>query len=550
MAGPLASLGNLFTGLWDRWAGTGWGRTRVLLPGSRFDHERAAGDLWMNGTVAIGLNWIGDRAHRPSVRVSRIDPSTGDWDPVGNHQLERLWAWCNPFYHRQVMERGIKLALTVDGNVFLHVIRSRSGKPVQLWWVDPARVSPLYPSDGSRYLDKWRVTVDSTWYDVPTEDMVHIRRGIDPRNDRLGVAPLKALLREVCADNEVAGYTAALMRNSGVPGLMIVPDSDTLKPTLKDAEQIKERISDGFTGEGRGAAIVLGGKYKVESVGFSPEQLALDKIPLHIIAKLAAVIGVPAMAMGLPDPTNKYENVGAAIRIGWDTVQGLNDLTADAVRWQLLPQFGDDPFATVMEYVYDLVTELQENMEVKSRRIREEVKVGIRTYEEAREELGLDDEPEGQFYQNTRPVLLAPKGGDGANDGASEGTPTEGAMPADPSVTGAPVQDAALNGAQIQSLVDIVAQVVAGTLPGESARAMIRAAFPTLGEDEINGIVGPAEKFKPDVPSPIAPTGQPANPTEGEVMKAALDVLEGIKARLPKVGANGTNGANLHAGRL
>ena len=60
------------------------------------------------------------------------------------------------------------------------------------------------------------------------------------------------------------------------------------------------------------------------------------------------------------------------------------------------------------------------------------------------------------------------------------------------------VQDAALNGAQVKSLLEMVTAVVLGQLPAESARAMIVAAFPTLDQETINAIVTPAAKFTPD----------------------------------------------------
>lgn len=50
------------------------------------------------------------------------------------------------------------------------------------------------------------------------------------------------------------------------------------------------------------------------------------------------------------------------------------------------------------------------------------------------------------------------------------------------------VSDTALNGAQITSLVDIVAQVSTGLLPKDSAKSIVQAAFPTLSVVTINQI--------------------------------------------------------------
>jgi hypothetical protein len=47
-------------------------------------------------------------------------------------------------------------------------------------------------------------------------------------------------------------------------------------------------------------------------------------------------------------------------------------------------------------------------------------------------------------------------------------------------------EDAALNGAQVSSLVEIITQVGTGALPKQSAKAVIEAAFPAMDEQTIN----------------------------------------------------------------
>lgn len=57
----------------------------------------------------------------------------------------------------------------------------------------------------------------------------------------------------------------------------------------------------------------------------------------------------------------------------------------------------------------------------------------------------------------------------------------------------------ALNGAQIASLLQIVTQIVTGQLPYDTGRAVIVASFPTLTDEEIDGILEPAKTFEPVV---------------------------------------------------
>jgi hypothetical protein len=53
------------------------------------------------------------------------------------------------------------------------------------------------------------------------------------------------------------------------------------------------------------------------------------------------------------------------------------------------------------------------------------------------------------------------------------------------------IQQAALNGAQVTSMVEIVTAVTLGTMPKETGRALISAAFPSLTDEEINNIISP-----------------------------------------------------------
>lgn len=56
---------------------------------------------------------------------------------------------------------------------------------------------------------------------------------------------------------------------------------------------------------------------------------------------------------------------------------------------------------------------------------------------------------------------------------------------------GAAVADTALNGAQVTSLVEILAAVSAGTLPVESARPLILAAFPSFDDARVESMLAP-----------------------------------------------------------
>jgi hypothetical protein len=57
------------------------------------------------------------------------------------------------------------------------------------------------------------------------------------------------------------------------------------------------------------------------------------------------------------------------------------------------------------------------------------------------------------------------------------------------------VQAAALNGAQIASLLTVIQQVTAKQLSPETAKEVLRVSFPSISEDQINTLVDTAAAF-------------------------------------------------------
>jgi hypothetical protein len=65
------------------------------------------------------------------------------------------------------------------------------------------------------------------------------------------------------------------------------------------------------------------------------------------------------------------------------------------------------------------------------------------------------------------------------------------------------VQDTALNGSQVESLLTIVTNVKMGLLPKEAGKALVDAAFPSLTPEQINSIFDPIKVD--DGPPPVVP---------------------------------------------
>jgi len=126
--------------------------------------------------------------------------------------------------------------------------------------------------------------------------MIHLRQNVDPNNMRKGLAPLRGVLREIAGDEAAGQYTAALLHNMAVPGVILSPRDDQMGgPTREEAEAIAEMYKEKFGGKNRGAPMVLSGAMNVEVVSFSPDQMKLAELRRIPEERVSAVLGVPAV---------------------------------------------------------------------------------------------------------------------------------------------------------------------------------------------------------------------------------------------------------------
>ncbi len=382
-------------GIFSRWGGSGYGGSSVFYPGSRIDHAAEAGDPWANSVVALGLKWLGDRFPRPLMQVSKID-AEGTYLPLGRHDLVDLWQHPNEYYTGRTLSKATGLSLLTSGNAYIFKARDGAGRVAELWWLPHFKVEPTW--DGDEFISGYSVDTDKGKRPLAREDVIHIRDGIDPHNPRKGLSAFAALMREMCAVNEEGTYNASLLRNRGVPGLMIIPDDPNINDTAEDARRMRERIREAITGDNRGETVVFKKKYRVEQVGFSPREMSVEALTSVAMAKLASATGVALMSMGLPDPGKTYANFESANRYSWGSVVSIQELIAESLRYQLLPEFKVDPARFVVEYDYSDIQEMQESLDALWTRVIEGFKSGVITQNEARDRLSFDAIPDGDRW--------------------------------------------------------------------------------------------------------------------------------------------------------
>ncbi len=381
------------------------------LPGSRFDYAREVGDGTGSSTVAAPLEWIGRNFPAAVPTLWKVEGDEEEKEP--DHPMLRLLARPNPYYSGALNWKAVVTDWFVDGNGYLLVVRDMLKTPRELWWAPAETMEPKGTT--TEFVTHYEYRPNGIAIQIEPEDVIHFRNGIDKDNPRKGRSPLKSVLREIFTDDEAANFTAQLLKNMGVPGMVISPDVDGYVMNDEEAEAAKAHVTANFTGDKRGEPLVTNGRTKVQPYGFSPKELNLKDIRRIPEERVTAVLGVPAIVAGLGAGLDRstFSNFSEAREAAYEEcIIPTQGLIAEEIRFQLLPLFEDDPYLWRFAFDTTGVRVLQEDKDKLSERLGQQVKDGIRTVAEARRELGLETDDADEVYLRPYSAIEVPKGED------------------------------------------------------------------------------------------------------------------------------------------
>jgi HK97 family phage portal protein len=199
-------------------------------------------------------------------------------------------------------------------------------------------------------------------------------------------------VREIASDTAATQFSDALLRNFGVPGLVVqVPPGASLSDD--QAEALKQQLQTRFGFENRGNVGVLTAGATMQQFGFSPQELNLEALHNVPETRIAAVMGVPPAVAGLGVGLAQTSNFASMkqVRENFTEVTVIPAWRMDAATFnhQLKPDFTDEPDVRV---AYDLskVRALQEDRTALFTRLDNAVRTGWVMPNEARAEVGLE----------------------------------------------------------------------------------------------------------------------------------------------------------------
>jgi phage portal protein BeeE len=420
-----ADAGHLKTvGGWPASYGSGSGYSFAPALAQR-DYAALVGSLADNPVVSIALRWI-----RQNVAQGRIvcgEESEGEYEVVDDHPLIRSpdagksWAnWAeggrgllrrpNPFDSWPAMLGGTTDCLAVDGNAYWLKARNGLDDVAELYWAPNHQVEVVAGPDvgieGSPIIGYWFChNRGKSWFE-PTE-VVHFRAGRDPYARHMGLSDLKRQVRNAAGIAAGERFTVAVLLN-GHAGKVLSPKEavgEVVQGTPDDAEMIRlaRSIERGVSGENSGRITKTSLPVDVVDLGLGPNDMALREIMDRPEAYLLAALGLNALVLGLPGSVNvsTYANKGEARREAWENgVIPLQDLIADELEHQLLPDFADSPpLADCVWWDRKDVEALKENADSKVQRAvaLRSCQPPLATQNEARAMVDLPDQEGGDL---------------------------------------------------------------------------------------------------------------------------------------------------------
>jgi HK97 family phage portal protein len=365
---------------------------------TRLDYAALVGDGTGSSTVMAVVQWIARTFPEAPVALWRVQ-GDGQEERDAKHDLLGLLKWPNQYYTGATLWQATLIDWITNGEAYWLKIRDRTGRPIELWFTPSATIQPQ--GDETTFIGRYVYRPgDGQEVVLAPEDVVHFRYGLDPDDPKHGWSPLASVMREVYTDDEAATFTAALLRNSGVPGLLVSPKGDTY-PSEDDVNATKTYVTEAFSGERRGEPLVFSGPTEVQQFGFNPQQLALKDLRRIPEERVSAVLGVPAIVCGLGAGLDRstFANFAEAREAAYESnIIPAQRLLAEQMQLQLLTDF--EPALQDWRLGFDLsaVRVLQEDENAKAKRWDVMVKGGWARVAEARRALDLEVDDTDEIY--------------------------------------------------------------------------------------------------------------------------------------------------------
>lgn len=369
------------------------------------DYAGAVGDLMNNRIVAACVDAKARAMATAPAVIEKLEG--GQWKRI-DHDAAHLLNAPNDFHSYYDVQFATTAYEDTKGQGFWRIEYTKGNVPGEIWPAHPDKFQVLGTSD--KYISGYRFEGETGVQELENKDVIHFRRVLNLHNGRIGWTPLLAGHVQIHGDNASAIYQSAITDNAGVMSLLIAIKDGLQNQQSVATGQIQEMVEAlkrKLRGPGAGAIVGLNLPVDVHKMGYSPDEMAIDKLIQYFTTSICALEGVDPiiihMAGGSDQPT--YKNSEQAIEDFWRRTIVPTNLQRDAaLTTQYLPLWGLDNKTHRVARDYDNVPAMQEDRDAKHQRYREDYKAGAYDLWQYQTFLGLTptEEMRGVFYQKPK----------------------------------------------------------------------------------------------------------------------------------------------------
>jgi hypothetical protein len=379
----------------------------------RFDYAAAVGDGLDSSVVSAALCWIMRTFPEAPAVVQRLQDE--QWRTIRRRTaMGDLLARPNRFYDGRILWMATCLDFAF-GEAFWLKIRNVIGEVIEHWWMPRGLVTPRAPSDGSEFISHYDYKVGSG-PPIPLQprDVVHFRFGMDPRNIRRGFSQLAAVVREVYTDEQACAFTAAVLKNLGIIGVVISPKVQEGSPASaqQDVQEVRDYIDANFTGDRRGKTLAVGSPTEAQLLQYNLEGFNVGPIRDIAEERVTAALAIPAAVIGFGTGLQQTK-VGATMReliqLAWTgCLMPMQKILASELDRSVLPEFYADTAGFRAAFDTTEVRAVWEDEKEKGDRVSRLFTSGVMKRGEARAELGLSTDDADDIF--VLPTTVVPEG--------------------------------------------------------------------------------------------------------------------------------------------
>lgn len=344
------------------------------------------------------------------------------------HELMELIRRPNPDMGEvELMQFAVTYAST-GGNCYFYKLRNQRRRVVALYPFSDGQFEPI-PGERTTegFVKHYEYDAgDGQKLEIPKEDVIQWKWGIDPLNPARGIGAIELCAREVDKDNEATKYIYSLLRNNAVPPVVITLEEDD-DPTQEEIDAMGQKWVVKHS-QGQPAFITAG--MKVEKMGFDLNQLAAESLNAVPESRIAANFRIPPVVAGLSIGLKRSDYGDQAAR------RSFTELTLAAL-WRSLASelyngLKDDfdlPSNFNLQFDLRKVRALQEEETKVWERVTNAFNRSVLTRAEAKQYMGLMPKPGDDVYFVSLASEFVPAGEAVVRDPTPSPSPNSGKTP-------------------------------------------------------------------------------------------------------------------------